>query len=280
MNGDFPSRQEVCEILTKIDGIIGLSASFPQSRFALQPAQAKADQYHQLWKDINEAILRLNHAGIPFTNPNPHQGLSEMWAWCWSNPEGGAARRISRPSELYKNLQDDLKSLRDSLTIGVGAPAEVLRELRESRRRTNELFVIMAFKPETDCLWNNVIVPIADELGLDPVRIDRQETESAISEEILSSIRRALLVLCDLSFERPNCYFEAGFAKGAFRRVIFTARSDHDPRDHENRQRKVHFDLEQYKISWWNPDNLQEAKAGLKSRIENVMSEIQTGNSS
>jgi hypothetical protein len=278
MNGDFPTRQEVCEILTKIDGIIGLSASFPQSRFALQPAQTKTNQYQQLWQDIQKAILKLNRAGIPFSNPNPHQGLSEMWAWCWSNPEHGSAARMSRPSELYKELQDDLKSLRDSLTVGFEAPAEVLRELRESRRRTNELFVIMAFKSETDCLWKDVIVPIAGELGLDPVRIDKQETEGAISEEILSSIRRALLVLCDLSFERPNCYFEAGFAKGAFRRVIFTARSDHDPRDPETREWKVHFDLDQYKISWWNPDNLQEAKADLKSRIKKVVSEIQAGN--
>ena len=276
MNGDFPTRQEICEILTKIDGIIGLSASFPQKRFALQPSPIKSKQYEQLWQDIHHAILKLNRAGIPFNDPNPHQGLSEMWAWCWSNPDEGAAKRISRPSALYKELQDDLKSLRDSLTDGIDAPAEVLRELRESGRRTNELFIIMAFRPETDRLWNDIIVPIANELRLNPVRIDRQEPESAISEEILSSIRRALLVLCDLSFERPNCYFEAGFAKGAFRKVIFTARSDHDPREPSHGQWKVHFDLDQYKISWWNPENLQEAKANLKSRIETVLSEIQS----
>jgi hypothetical protein len=277
MEGDFPTQQEVCDILTKIEGIIGLSASFPQSRYQLQPDQPKAERYRQLWQDIQTAISELNRAGIPFGNPNPHQGLSEMWAWCWTNPGDSAAVRMSRPSELYKELRDDLKSLQDSLTPGFDAPAEVLRELRESRRRANELFVIMAFRPETDGLWKDVIVPVADELGLRPVRIDKEETEVAISEEILSSIRRALLVLCDLSFERPNCYFEAGFAKGAFRRVIFSARSDHNPRGPKTGEWKIHFDLDQYKISWWSPDSLQEAKADLKSRIDKIVSEIQAG---
>jgi hypothetical protein len=71
----------------------------------------------------------------------------------------------------------------------------------------------MAFHPETDKYWEEAIAPAAIQAGLIPIRIDKVETEVAISEEILSSIRRALFVLCDLSFERPNCYFEAGFAK-------------------------------------------------------------------
>jgi hypothetical protein len=276
MNGDFPIRQEISEILTKVDGIIGLSASFPQSRFSLQPDQIKNNQYQLFWQRIQEFIFKLNRAGIPFINPNPHQDLSAMWAWCWSNPESGSAARMSRPSEIYKELKNNLESLQESLTLGFEAPAEVLRELRESQRRTKELFVIMAFNPETDCLWQDVIVPVAEELGLMPIRIDKEETEGAISEEILSCIRRALLVLCDLSFERPNCYFEAGFAKGAFRRVIFTARSDHDPRKPETKKWKVHFDVDQYKISWWDPGNLGIIKGDLKSRIEKILSEIRS----
>ncbi len=280
MNDALPTQQQVDEVLRKIDGIIGLSASFPQSRFHLRPDMSKAAQYEELYHEIQAFILELNRAGILFVNPNPHQGLAEIWAWCWSESEGGAARRMEKPAMLYKDLKEDLKALRDSLTVGFEARAEVLRELQESRRRTNQLFVIMAFRVETDCLWDKVIVPIAEELGLEPIRIDKQETESAISEEILSSIRRALLVLCDLSFERPNCYFEAGFAKGAFRRVIFSARSDHDPRNAATGQGKVHFDVDQYKISWWNPDNLHKAKDDLKSRIERVLADIRTGESS
>jgi len=148
------------------------------------------------------------------------------------------------------------------------------QRVRESIRRRNEMFVIMAFHDETDGFWEQVVEPVANSLSLSPVRIDRKETEVAISEEILSSIRRALLVLCDLSFERPNCYFEAGYAKGCFRRVLFTARHDHDPRASSRGPFKVHFDLDQLKITWWNPDNFSSAKHEVEERVRNTLNEI------
>ena len=277
-NAYFPTQLEIDTLLTKVEGIIGLSASCPQeTRFKLQPPREKAENYKQLWQEIEDALCRLNAAGFPFRHANPHKDLGSIWAWCWVNGDS-AKGRMSKPHDLYQEIKKDLRSLRDSLKSGCDTPGEILRELQESRKRSNELFVIMSFNPETDCLWKDVIIPVAKELDLKPIRIDKEEPESSISEEILSSIRRSLLVLCDLSFERPNCYFEAGFAKGSFRRVIFTARFDHNPRSEERGKFKVHFDLDQCKISWWNPSKLQEAKTEFKSRIETVLSAIRMGN--
>jgi hypothetical protein len=172
---------------------------------------------------------------------------------------------------LYAELIRELQALRDVVSQGADAPGEVLREMRESRLRRNELFVIMAFRKETDCFWDGVIEPSAKACELQPIRIDREEPEGAISEEILSSIRRSVLVVCDLSFERPNCYFEAGFAKGSFRRVIFTARKDHDPRSGIACPYKVHFDVDQMKISWWQADDLEEARTEIEQRIRKIL---------
>lgn len=185
---------------------------------------------------------------------------------------------MARPRTLYAELIQQLNELREILEDGADAPEEVFRELRESARRTNELFVIMAFRDEMRPFWDGVVVPAAEAVGLRPVRIDAEEPEAAISEAILSSIRRAMLVLCDLSFERPNCYFEAGFAKGSFRRVIFTARADHDPRAAARGQNRVHFDVDQLRITFWNPEELPRARAEVQERLANVLREIQPGN--
>jgi hypothetical protein len=182
---------------------------------------------------------------------------------------------MARAQELYADLLRQLAELRQMLTNGADAPEEAFREFREAARRTNELFTIMAFRAEMTPFWEDVVTQAAQAVGLRPVRIDAEEPEAAISEAILSSIRRATLVLCDLSFERPNCYFEAGFAKGSFRRVIFTARADHDPRAAVRGEHKVHFDVDQLRITFWHADDLPRARAEIEERLASVLREIQ-----
>jgi len=179
-----------------------------------------------------------------------------------------------RPRQLYAALIAELEQLKDILAKNPVAPAEVLRDLRESAHLTNELFVIMAMRPETDDFWSQIVEPAAAKADLKPIRIDKEETEVAISEEILSAIRRSTLVLCDLSFELPNCYFEAGYAKGAFRRVIFSARHDHDPRLAVKDDYKVHLDVDQLEITWWHPSDLDAARQELENRLQQLKAQL------
>lgn len=271
---ELPKPADVSDLLTNIEGIIGVSGSFPQNRHELVPPPLDAQNYESLWNTIDNSLQQLRAMGFPLAHQNPHRALGAMWAWCWTFPEDRAKERIRRPRGLYLETIKELQALKDAVSRGVDAPGELLRELRESMQRRNEMFVIMAFRNETDGFWRQVVEPVANCLSLKPVRIDREETEVAISEEILSSIRRSLLVLCDLSFERPNCYFEAGYAKGCFRRVLFTARHDHNPRSSSKGPFKVHFDLDQLKITWWNPDNFSSAKNEVEERVRNILNEI------
>lgn len=178
------------------------------------------------------------------------------------------------PRRLYGQFIQELQTLREALDHGADAPVEVLRDLQESTRRTNELFTIMAVRVETVPFWEQVVQPAADAVGLRAVLMSAAEPEAAISEEILSSIRRSMLVLCDLSFERPNCYFEAGYAKGAFRRILFTVRKDHDPRATALGAYRVHFDVDQLKFTFWDPDNLPAARDEVVNRLTAILRQI------
>jgi len=134
---------------------------------------------------------------------------------------------------------------------------------------TTEIFVIMAANPELDSLYKTAIEPAIQENGLAPFLMVEREPTASISNEILSRIEAARLLVADLTYERPNCYYEVGYAQAKGKKVIFTAREDHDPRrpNRHAKDPKVHFDLDSHRISFWMQDSLTALKLELSQRI-------------
>jgi hypothetical protein len=272
MSERLPTAESLDSLLAKIDALIGLSSGFPQRRSEIRIEDPRDRyRYEELWKQVDEEIGAIRASGFLISNPNLHHSLASMWAWCISFDESWGAIR-TKPRSLYQNTIEYLRQLRQVI-VNADAPIEAQRELRESARRTNELFVVIAFRPETD-QFRGAIKDAASTVGLSAVLMDEAEPEAAISEAILSSIRRSTLVLCDLTFERPNCYFEAGFAKGAMRRVLFSCRADHNLRTHPTSEHRVHFDVDQFKITWWDPDDLDSARNELEDRLHTLLREV------
>jgi len=82
----------------------------------------------------------------------------------------------------------------------------------ERRFEPNLVFVIMAFKG-----MQNVYSVIKDEcskLGLDAKRVDDNVGSDFIIREIYHHIQSAEFIICDLTYERPNIYYELGYAHG------------------------------------------------------------------
>lgn len=106
--------------------------------------------------------------------------------------------------------------------------------------------------------------------GLEPYRVDREEFEEAINEIILDKIRTSRIVIADLTFERPNCYFEIGYALAIQKSLILSAREDHDPRRplRNPNDPKVHFDLDGHKITFWTPADLNAFREEMAGRIK------------
>ncbi len=61
---------------------------------------------------------------------------------------------------------------------------------------------------------------------LEVTRIDLQEGDYEISQEVMDAIDRADVVIADFTLSPANVYFELGYARGRQKRVIQTARSD------------------------------------------------------
>ncbi len=132
-----------------------------------------------------------------------------------------------------------------------------------------QVFVVMAFgDPYLDSAYNGVIRPIIEKFNFNALRIDEIQDSGKISDQILQAIAESEYILCDLSGERPNCYYEAGFAHALGKDLIFTIRKGE----------RVHFDLDGYRFIDWNTES--EIRKKLTSRFDSLETKYEESGSS
>jgi nucleoside 2-deoxyribosyltransferase len=148
-----------------------------------------------------------------------------------------------------------------------------LEKIRQTLTDSSSAFVAMWFgSPMSDVYENGIRLAIED-AGYKPVRIDRIEHNNKIDDEIISEIRRSKFVVADFTSElidrkfndgkdtkvalaRGGVYFEAGFALGLGKPVIWCVRKDIVD------AKELHFDTQQYAhIVWERPDELRSKLA-------------------
>jgi nucleoside 2-deoxyribosyltransferase len=123
--------------------------------------------------------------------------------------------------------------------------------LRPPHKRRTSIFVASAFAQEDiDLLYESEFKTACASVNCKPFHVDLDEPSQTITDAILRGISEARCIIADLTYARPSVYFEVGFAYGLGVPLILTCRQDHHKGHEENM--KVHFDLEQYKISYWN----------------------------
>jgi hypothetical protein len=116
------------------------------------------------------------------------------------------------------------------------------------------VFVASAFGyEEIDALFERELSPACQALSYEPVRVDMSEPPQTISEMLVEAITEAACVIADLTHARPSVYFEVGYAHGLGVPLLLTCRKDHHRGEEDSA--RVHFDLAQYKISYWTRDS-------------------------
>ena len=112
-------------------------------------------------------------------------------------------------------------------------------------------FVAMWFSEETQAAYSHGIERAISDAGFKPVRIDRKEHNNEIPDEIIAEIRNSEFVVADFTGQRSGVYYEAGFAMGLGRRVIWCCRKDEIDKLHFDTNHKNHID-------WETPNELHD----------------------
>lgn len=125
----------------------------------------------------------------------------------------------------------------------------------------NQVFVVMQFGDEAlDSAYAGVIKPVAEEFGFKVVRVDEIQDSGNISQQILESISSSAVVVADLTGERPNCYYEAGFAHAIGKEIVFAIRDG----------TRIHFDLAGNRFISWRTE--ADYRRKLRERFESLTS--------
>ncbi len=86
------------------------------------------------------------------------------------------------------------------------------------------MLVLCSFDPDMDPVFD-AIVCAAEAIGMRAARVKDFQGDFRITDKILTLVQAARLVVVDLSHERPNVYFELGYARGLGKTVITILRS-------------------------------------------------------
>lgn len=111
-----------------------------------------------------------------------------------------------------------------------------LAELESDGAHSKKCFIAMAFDESTKEI-REAIKNALLQTGFEPYIIDEKNIDSdkTINDEIIAGLRKSQFVIADFTKHRNGVYFEAGFAVGQGKQVIYTCRKD----DFAN----AHFDI-------------------------------------
>lgn len=121
------------------------------------------------------------------------------------------------------------------------------------------VFVIMAFRDDMEPIFEG-IKAAGKSVGLDVKRVKDVPGDYRITDQVIQMINSARLVVADLTHERPNVYFELGYARGLGKNVVTIAR------DGTN----VHFDVKDWTYIPYTDSRILEGD--IKKRFEYELS--------
>lgn len=163
--------------------------------------------------------------------------------------------RFTVTALLYKAVDSDFAE--EAATQTASAASAML-----PRHIPNTAFIMMWMDtenhPELDDICH-AIKDVCEAFGLKAKRADDIEHSDQITEVVLEHIRNSEFLIADLSGERPNVYYEIGFAHAIGKRPIL----------YRKEGTRLHFDLSVHNVPEYK--NLTELKLKLTKRLEAML---------
>lgn len=120
----------------------------------------------------------------------------------------------------------------------------LLEDELNSLNNSNYIFVIMSFDKKYDDVYEALKIAgkLIKERNLIVERVSEPLGDYIITERIEQCIRRAELIICDVSEKSPNVYYELGYARAKNKTIILTAKEGTE----------LPFDVRQHKTNFYS----------------------------
>ncbi len=133
--------------------------------------------------------------------------------------------------------------------------------------RRGTVFIVMNMNPKDPGLTEirDAIKEVCATFGLQAFRIDEVEHQERITDRILESIVSSEFVIADLSGERPNVYYEVGYAHAIGKHPILFRRQE----------TTLHFDLSVHNVPEYR--DVDDLRGRLTVRLQAILGRSPVG---
>ncbi|MFZ1852340.1 MAG: hypothetical protein WAU15_09015 [Nitrosomonas sp.] len=213
-------------------------------------------QYPSASQIFDEALLNLSHKA---DHPSNNISINENEVWYLYAHDAPSALWTVKELESLGYVKILFPSKNESIYVSITAKGwSRISELQNKpNKESNQAFVAMWFNNEMNSYYQSIKEAI--ELnGTQCIRIDSEQHNNKICDEINAQIRKSKYLVADFTGNCSGVYFEAGFAQGLGIPVIWTVKKDH--------LKNVHFDTRQYNHIVYETE--VDLKQQLKYRIQ------------
>lgn len=141
---------------------------------------------------------------------------------------------------------------------------QLFEDLQRGKSTSRIAFMAMQFgDEELDRIYRGHFKAGVAAAGFDLKRVDEGQPAGLIDDRLRVEIRQCRFLIADLTHENRGAYWEAGFAEGLGKPVIYTCRKD----VFEDKTRGTHFDTNHHLTVTWESDKLDDAVERLKATI-------------
>lgn len=199
-----------------------------------------------LLEDVSELPSSLAHIQYADFTKSYDAGMRDLLS-ALKEPKGPKPDQYIDSSKLAQAIAGEVAKL-----LGIekhkNSPETIIRD-------TKLVFVITAFHADLEPVFEG-IAAAAESTGLVAKRVKDVQGDYRITDKIIKMIESARLIVADLSLERPNVYFELGYARGLGKTVITIAKQGTN----------IHFDVKDWVYIEYIDSRVLEKN--LKKRFE------------
>ncbi len=219
--------------------------------------------------------------------PRPKEQADLLIRWLAENVEGPGKTKWIEPSThssiiganspegfamIVRHLFD-IGLVTGNLSEAMGAPGrahatlsfdgwDYYERLLQGGTGYRKAFMAMKFGDAVlDQVLENIFKPSAKQAGFDLYRLDDQPRAGLIDDRLRVEIQASDFLIADLTHDNLGAYWEAGYAEGLGKPVIYTCEK------HKFEEQKTHFDTNHHLTIIWNKDSPEEAGERLKATI-------------
>lgn len=143
-------------------------------------------------------------------------------------------------------------------------------ELQHGKASGQNAFMAMQFgNADLDRIVEEHFKPAVKATGFDLKRLDDGQPAGLIDDRLRVEIRQSRFLIADLTHENRGAYWEAGYAEGLGKPVIYTCRKD----VFDDKTKGTHFDTNHHLTVVWETEKLPEAVEMLKATIRATLPE-------